>query len=582
MATVPGAEGDRHMLTVGIHGIPDNSGRGHAHDHAIALIRNGAIVSDLLVERFSRDKHDGNLSVFFDELLRPHIHQNEEIRFVLVNSFYGKSFTSSTGSLSMTALENSRPEHIIAPCPIKTTGYLQNHKTSGWVVSHELAHIASCLPFCGAFLDDSLLVHIDGGASVSANSVWRYKDGKLDCLSYDWESLKRVVNYFNASELSQAILGLKPEDHLSMPGKLMGFAAHGVVVPEITSFIQNNASVFRNQLNVSTHPFIKDSIHSIINAPDPTRVNGCADMAACMQKDFADSVIEFLGRWKKKSDCRNLYYSGGAALNIHTNVRIENELGFHHVFIPPAPNDCGLALGAAAIAEWRERKLLKLATPFIIRSTLDNEDRYFCACGDILKEIAGRIAVGQVVGTVMGHGECGPRALGHRSILARPDIIEIRKRISETMKKREWYRPVSPIMLEDTAMDCLEAYRTQSHLPEYMSGAWRVKSQWIDAFQGVVHVDGSVRAQVVRENSFELSSIHRLLVVLKVKYGIYGLLNTSFNQRGEPIVQSLDEAMDSGRAMQLDALWIENNGQSEIRDLKRRSAATADRNRPEF
>ena len=567
MAAFPRTEGDRFMLTVGIHGIPDKNGSGHAHDHGIALIRNGVVIAHLPAERLTHNKHDGNLPLCFDALLRPFLVPNEEIRFILVSSFYGDSFTSESESLSMTVPEGFNPEDIMAPCHIETKGYLKKHRTQGWAISHELAHIASCLPFCGTFSENALLLHIDGGASVSANSVWTYNQGNLRCLSYDWDSLKRVVNHFNASVLSQAILGLRPEDHLSMPGKLMGFSGHGTANPYLMDLIQNHDPISTNFSCMAGSSLFQDLIDTMKKNDDPTRLTVCADIAASMQMDFEHSIVEFIGQWKKKTAYNHLYYSGGAALNIHTNVRIENELGFDHIFVPPAPSDGGLALGAAAMAEWQERRHIERCSPFIVRCPRKNDETSYPVSDATISEIAGTIADRKVIGTVIGHGECGPRALGHRSILARPDSIEIRKHISEVLKKREWYRPVSPIMLEDTAKTCLEEYRQQSCLGEYMSGAWKISASWLPHFQGVVHADGSVRAQIVRKNSAELSSIYRLLVLLRDKYGIHGLLNTSFNQSGEPIVQDISDALRSGRAMGLDALWIEKLGQSELRYL---------------
>ncbi len=553
------------MLTVGIHGIPDKSGSCHAHDHGIALIRNGVVIAHLPAERFSRTKHDGNLSMCFDALLRPFLVPNEEIRFILVSSFYGDSFTSESESLSMTVPKGFKPEDIMVPCHIETKGYLKEPRTQGWAISHELAHISSCLPFCGTFSENSLLLHIDGGASVSANSVWTYNQGNLRCLSYDWDSLKRVVNHFNASMLSQAILGLRAEDHLSMPGKLMGFSGHGTANSDLVALIQCLSSNSAGSHRLT--PLFQDLIETMKKTQNPTRHTVCADIAACMQMDFEHSIVDFIGQWKKKTSCAHLHYSGGAALNIHTNVRIENEVGFDHIFVPPAPCDSGLALGAAAMAEWQERRHIEKCSPFIVRSPGKSESTSRPVSDTTINEIARMIADGKVIGTVIGHGECGPRALGHRSILARPDSIELRKHISEVMKKREWYRPVSPIMLEDTAKTCLEEYRQHSCLGAFMSGAWKINASWLPHFQGVAHADGSVRAQIVRNKSAELSSIYRLLVLLRDKYGIHGLLNTSFNQSGEPIVQDISDALRSGRAIGLDALWIEKLGQSKLRYL---------------
>lgn len=547
------------MLTIGIYGFSNTKDGFESHDNAIALIRNGKVLANLELERFSRVKQDSNLTEHFDMLIKPWLKKDEKLRFVLSTSFTGDTFRSKSGSIFIKVPENFKPGDIIAPCEIKLSGFLKEHAATGWVVSHELAHIGSCLPFYGSFKENSLLIHIDGGASVSANSVWTYTNGSLSMIHSDWDSLKRVVNYFNDNEVTRKVLGLSEKDHLSMPGKLMGLASHGKKKQDILNELRN----IENQKKIEGN-ILNSIIKKGLSIPEPTTYWGFKDIAATMQCDFEDSVIDYIRKWKNATGCSHLYYSGGAALNIHTNSRIENELNFDSISIPPVPSDCGLALGAAAVAEWNDGRKIKRTGPFIVNSLSEKNNKLKRISSRRIKEIAELISNGKIIGVCIGNAETGPRALGHRSIIARPDKIDIRKKISEKMKQREWYRPLSPMILDDVAQSCLQNYNKNSLLGNFMLGSWHLNPEFTALFSGVIHVDNTVRAQVIKQKDAEQVYIYSLLKELKEKHGIYGLINTSFNRRGEPIVNTYEEALTSAKQMGIDAVWAENDNLSDL------------------
>jgi carbamoyltransferase len=162
----------------------------------------------------------------------------------------------------------------------------------------------------------------------------------------------------------------------------------------------------------------------------------------------------------------------------------------------------------------------------------------------------------RVVGVWTGHAEMGPRALGHRSLLARPDSGDLRRRLSEEMKRREWYRPVAPMMLPEVARDALDRFVEGSSLGRFMLGAWTLRAAWTGPFAGCVHADGTVRAQIVDGREPELGHVHELLMELKRRHGVQGVINTSFNPRGVPIVHELEEAVRAANEMGVDALWL--------------------------
>ena len=116
-----------------------------------------------------------------------------------------------------------------------------------------------------------------------------------------------------------------------------------------------------------------------------------------------------------------------------------------------------------------------------------------------------------MVGICNGAGELGPRALGHRSLLARADRVPLRDRVSEGIKRRAWSRPVAPVLCAEAAADVLDPVAVESPLSRFMLGAWPVRPAWRRGLAGVLHGDGSVRAQVVRANDPDNGWLHALL-----------------------------------------------------------------------
>jgi carbamoyltransferase len=271
------------------------------------------------------------------------------------------------------------------------------------------------------------------------------------------------------------------------------------------------------------------------------------DLCATLQRAFERAVRTQLERRAPAGG--TLYYAGGAALNIPTNRALQGHFG--QLWVPPSTNDSGLALGAAAWIEYLDHGPLPRHGPFL--NTFD------CPAGepatDDVPEVTAALLDGQVIGVCNGAGEVGPRALGHRSLLARADQVSIRRRLSEGIKRREWYRPVAPILCEAAARQVLEPDALNSALSRWMLGAWKVQPQWRRALQGVVHDDGSVRAQIVRPEDGN-TWMHTLLETLWRDHGVPALINTSFNGPGKPIVQRHADALRVAGDLGLDGVVL--------------------------
>ena len=543
------------MLTIGLYGTPDTTAGEwptYTHDHGIALMRDGRVETVVQLERYTGRKHDNRLPAFIGELLARFVHPDEPVRFVSSNVFVGDGFWSADGSLRIEPTEEVGIPGILhkASCRWYPDG-LTPRPAEAWIICHEFAHIASALPFCGSFPPDSLLVHIDGGASRSACSFWHWDGRHARCLHHAWDDLKDVVNNFNVNPLARAILGEPSTAHLSIPGKLMGYAARGRCDDDTYQWMGarrwflDHAGDERTLLAALSQRF-----GASIDRFDP-RDRRLMDLAAGFQRAFEEQVVGAILRFADRCGARNLVYAGGAALNIPANRLLVESGRFERIIIPPPTSDAGLPLGAAAWLEHLDHGPLPVHDAFLHRFDVDE--------GEVRvdpEQVAELIVAGQAVGLCTGAGEVGPRALGHRSILARADDPALRARVSEGIKQREWYRPLAPVLCREAAIEVLGAQASDAWISRYMLGAWPVRDAWREPLRGVVHDDSTVRPQVVSAEDEGNRFLHRLLCCLWEQHGIPGVINTSFNIRGQPMLQRHDQAVEVGLRMGLDAVVL--------------------------
>jgi len=545
------------MITVGLYGIADPAPGprpNFTHDHGIALVRDGRVITVVQLERYTGLKYDNRLPDYICELLSRYLPAGEPVRFASVNSFAGSTFASRDGNLRIEPEEHVEVSDALAPAQVRwrPDGVSRRH-ADGWVVCHELAHLASLLPFVGRFEPGSLLAHIDGGASESACSFWTTDGERLRLLESSWPRLKTPVNNFNASPLVRAILGLSPADHLAMPGKLMGYAGHGAPDGATTRWLADHGwfSEYEGReaaiLDAVNHHFGTRYGHFDL------RLREFKTIAACIQASFEEEVTSAIAEAQRRTGAHTLYLAGGAALNIPTNARLERL--FEQVHVPPCTNDSGLALGAAAWVEYLDRHELPIHGPFLNTFDVPTEPP---TSADVARA-ARLLADGKIIGVCTGAAEIGPRALGHRSLLARADSAPLRRRLSEVIKRREWYRPVAPVLCEESARELLGEDVVRSPLSRYMLGAYPVRPGSKAPLSGVLHEDGTVRPQVVRADDEDNHLLHDLLSMLLHDHGVAALVNTSFNGAGRPIVHRRDEAAATARAMKLDALMVDGS-----------------------
>src|SRR5213082_3836703 len=267
----------------------------------------------------------------------------------------------------------------------------------------------------------------------------------------------------------------------------------------------------------------------------------------------------------KETALPDLCLGGGVALNGVANARILTDSGFERLFVPPAPGDAGCALGAALYADRihfgnpdREVPDHPFWGPTVdgaALAQLAREDGQPCDEFDdpeLIERTADDLLAGRVVGWMDGALEFGPRALGHRSILAAPHAAEMRDRLNRDVKYREEFRPFAPVVPIEAADRYFDLPPGGARLARFMSGVFPVRAEWRSQLAAVTHVDGTARVQVLDRDM--APRLHALLEAYGRRSGIPVLLNTSFNVAGEPIVTRALEGYSTFRRCGIDVL----------------------------
>jgi carbamoyltransferase len=290
-----------------------------------------------------------------------------------------------------------------------------------------------------------------------------------------------------------------------------------------------------------------------------------ADCAASVQRVLEETIVDMTRALHRETGLPDLCLAGGVALNGVANARILAESGFERVFVPSAPGDAGCALGAALYGD-----RIYLGNPDrdvpdhpFWGPTVDGRELARAAREDdqvvdelddaaLIERIADQLAEGRIVGWMEGASEFGPRALGHRSILAAPHTSEMRDRLNRDIKYREQFRPFAPVVPLEAADRYFELPPGGARLARFMSGVFPVRPEWRARLAAITHVDGSARLQALERDM--APRLHSLLEAYGRRTGIPVLLNTSFNVAGEPIVNRALEGYSTFRRCGIDAL----------------------------
>ena len=540
------------------------------HDAAAALLRNGEIVMAVEEERLSRVKHHFGMprravgaclaaaGVSISDVDHVAFYMNAR-KWLTVNAIHFlRNFPASRRYLGQKpALWRS---FLGVEAQIRdATGF----RGRVHCIDHHTAHIESA--FWPSGFSEAAGLTIDGAGEAETTVLARV----------DGRSLKRLhtAHYpYSVGKVWEAVtewLGYGPTRD---EGKVMGLAPYGddrfvkrfagVLAPRNDGSFHQDLAYFAFQRGGPrrfSELFVRE--FGAARAPDGEFHPHHYAVAFALQAQTEEVVLALARRLREETGLPRLVMAGGVALNCVANGRLARERIFDEVFIQPAAGDDGACLGAAFHVSHRRLGVPRAAA---MRDAFqgpgfDERDTLAAAAArgltperpaDVVALAADLLASGAVIGWMQGRMEYGPRALGHRSILANPCDSQSKDVVNRLVKFREGFRPFAPSVPLERAADWFEDARPSP----YMLLSFQVRPEVRARLPGVTHVDGSARVQTVtREDD---ARYHDLLVAFGERTGVPVLLNTSFNVRGEPIVCSPAEALDALARTGLSAVVI--------------------------
>jgi carbamoyltransferase len=423
-------------------------------------------------------------------------------------------------------------------------------------VDHHLAHAISAYSYGG--FDKAAVVVMDGRGAWEASSIWYGHDGRLDhVLTIPWPN---SLGLFYA-QFTQ-YLGFVPN---SDEWKVMGLAPYGSPGVNLSEFISLNGETYR--VNAPLLFERNNGTSAIAKRLGPERtpeseIDDSFKNVAFAVQDACENAMQALVKLAiEKTGCRNLCLAGGVALNSKANGKIQASGIVDNIFVQPAASDDGVALGAvyAPYLDGGGRLPMKpmrhayLGPEFSdaeIEKALVTYKLRAMKLEDVAATTAELLANGKIIGWFQGRMEFGPRALGHRSILADPRDPEMNAKVNNAVKFREWWRPFAPSMLKEAAGEYLE-YACDS---PFMILTNPVRPEKRDIIPSVTHVDGSARPQTVEKDINPL--YWNLINEFGKRTSVPVIMNTSFNLRGEAIVNTPTDAIRTFFSSGMDALVI--------------------------
>jgi len=545
------------------------------HDSAACLFKDGRIVGAAQEEMFPRRKNDPGFPI-------------QAVNFCLQSADISIYDLDYIGFYEKPYLKFSRvvTNHLRAwPLSLKNfldvmPGWLEDRlilpavfqrelgfKGKTIFIKHHLAHAASS--FLVSPFDEAAILTADGVGEWTTTSCGFGRGSGIKML--------KEINYPDSlGLLYTAVTTYLGFEALEGEGKVMGLAGYGkpayldkfrqmAEVKPDGSFRLNQKffGFFNEGSRMYTSRFLR--LFGEERKPESRIDQRHCDIAASLQKFTEDALIRIANSLYKETGSPNLCLAGGLFLNCVANHKILEETPFKKVFIQPASGDSGGALGAAAYIDnavcGRKREYVmsyaglgpEYPLPRIKRAleqrNLDFKELDYPA---LAKYAARAIAQDKIVGWFRGKAEFGPRALGNRSILANPCNPAMKDILNSKVKNRESFRPYAPAVLEENAGE----YFLLKDLSPFMLLAPQVKGNKKHLIPAVTHVDGTARVQTI--NKDVNPEFWQLISEFQKITGVPVILNTSFNLRGEPIVNSPEDAIDSFLKTHMDCLILEN------------------------
>lgn len=540
------------------------------HDVSACLLKDGAIAVAIAKERITRQKHaTGFYRDVIDYCLDAEGITLDDINLIVRNC-YILPVEEMEGRLVYQDLPaflppHERPDAFDHPL-------FRTHSDKVVTISHHLAHAYSAFAVCP--FEQGAIMIVDGVGSYRSDvsetfpasdqatplareseSYYSFNDTSLECLKKVWMEPDRGFlsdEFYNMpglgalySRASTYIFG-----DWNKCGELMGLAPYGrkEKFKPLLQIAGETLQVPRWSPELN-QPYVMDGNTKWEGNPSMPHWE---DLAWRVQDD-TETVLLARARWlREKTGAKNLVIAGGVALNCVANGRIAREAGFENIWIQPAAGDDGIAIGCAYyghLAIQKQRRSFVMNHAFVGRRYADEDVadalqrplvRIQVAAtrsDNICRDTAKLLSEQKVIGWFQDRSEFGPRALGNRSIIADPRRPEMKDILNKRVKHRQAFRPFAPIVLAERMKDVFEGDEDSP----FMLIAKPVRPEWRDKIPAIVHVDGTARVQTVRED--QNPTLYRLLKEFEALTGVPVLLNTSFNVKGEPIVETPEDAV---------------------------------------
>ncbi|HSU44775.1 MAG TPA: carbamoyltransferase C-terminal domain-containing protein [Casimicrobiaceae bacterium] len=532
-------------------------GVNRTQDASVCLLRGSRVVWSVQKERLTRQKHHWGALGDFRDVYAPRLPGLDRPIDVLVESF--------SSDREMEKLADYEQELAA------TLSFAPDCRRVR--ISHHLSHLYSV--FHPSPFDEAAVMIVDGQGSPAGqfteawpgagctpshwrevSSFYRASRTRIECVAkqlWDCDDARPAGLGMFYFLLTQAMFPGEGNE-----GKVMGLAPHGD--PNALRLPGLDVDGMHVALPAAWTEILRDKRRFRYAAHDGVRFADIANLAAAGQRAFENALLQLARTLHAMTGARALCFAGGTALNCSANDRLLRETPFRSVFIPPAPSDAGTSLGCAmyGLAEvlqlpceyrWTHDYLGPApATEAIDEALRGAGDLDVETPGSLPAAIADLLAAGKVVGLFGGPSEFGPRALGHRSILGDPRTGRMRDWINAKVKLREWFRPLAPIVLLEDADRYFDIRRPSP----FMQFAAPVRREMAAVIPAVTHVDCTARLQTVGPDDDPL--LRAVLEQFARRTGVPVLLNTSFNGKDEPIVESPAEALATFRATPMHAL----------------------------
>lgn len=538
------------------------------HDSGATLLINGNHICSISEERLSRIKYDGNFPYkSIEYCLSIGNIEAKDIDLICFPSMCIDIFYKQVNDNIL----HQKLKEIFPNAKIK-------------IVSHHLSHAASAVFSCD-FNEGSFLT-LDG-AGTKVYDPYKLKDILVETNTNGYfnksQNIFRLypgpndVNDFGRYYRKYANIVYNKKTHIknkenneslrdSVSGKIMGLSAYG-------NWENHDWKDYRLSTDYDL-PFIMfKEMYGDKNIFDDTyNFKSPEDMSAILQKNFESALLDYLSALKEKTYLTdNVCFAGGCFLNVLANSLIKESHLFENIHIPPYTNDSGLHFGAACYGSFQNKEKITLVNNLaLVGKEYSNDEilmefknhslKYteYKSFDDLCETTASYLYKNKIIAWFQNRSEFGPRALGARSLLMNPTPIENKSIMNVRVKHREEWRPFAGIVLDEYFSE----YFNENYTSDYMLYSFTVRENKIKDLKAITHVDKTCRAQSVNKNLNP--QITTLLKKYKKISGIPVLMNTSFNDNGEPIVESPKDAIKAFLNMDIDYLVIGNYIASKI------------------